>query len=150
MSQYPITVAVDLDDTIADASAVKYPEIGPPKKGARRALQILSDLGCVIRIYTCRLNAQSESPERQLERVTNYLRDQRIPHDDIVLAPEGKPFADFYIDDKAVRLTDWTTVLPFVIGQVKEKLQSRTASEAMIAHRVACRTLNLLARARRL
>jgi len=134
-----VVIAVDLDDTIADASLVQFPEIGPPKKGVREALRKFQDKGYVVRIYTCRMNGSHEG-RGQFERVAKYLKDHRIPYDDIVLAPEGKPFADFYIDDKAVRMTDWDSVSRFVVDSLNRKLASKTASEAMMSVRVALRT----------
>lgn len=112
--QVPKTIAVDFDGTICEFD---YPRIGKPKLGVKEALTMLRGLGYRIMIYSCRtchwhydiFGGDPKQPT--MERITvkqmiEYLDRNDIPYDLIDDGSRGKPLADFYIDDKAIRFED--------------------------------------------
>lgn len=95
-------IAIDFDGTIAVDKP--FPDVGEPMPGVKEALSKMKDLGYTILIYTCR-----SKTEEGIELVREYLDKYEIPYDSIF---EGeKPFARFYIDDRAIKFTDWKDVL---------------------------------------
>jgi len=121
------TVAVDFDGVIADDTGVEFPQIGSPKPGAVEGLRQLHNLGCRIRIYTCRLNRHSlieGTFQDQYEKIVAYLLENGIPYDDIVVFDEGKPFADIYLDDRAVNFVNWEQAVQETIEALDVKIAS--------------------------
>ncbi len=96
-------IAIDFDGTICKDK--KFPDIGEPEQGVKEALSKIKDLGYDILIYTCRSKDTEE-----LEVVREWLDKYEIPYDSIF---EGeKPFAKFYIDDRAIEFKgNWAEVL---------------------------------------
>lgn len=77
--------------------------------GAREALSQLREAGWRIIIFTVRGN---------IDGIAEYLAEQELPYDYINENPaqpkdgSGKPFADVYVDDRAVTFRgDWTQAL---------------------------------------
>lgn len=101
------TICVDFDGVIADYSngfqgTDVFGELIP---GAKRTLDILKADGWKIIIFTCREDSIA---------LRNYLFEHQIPYDlinvdkgQIPNGNPGKPNADVYLDDKAVRFTSW-------------------------------------------
>jgi len=98
-----LILAVDFDDTIAAND--RWPDIGAPKEGVREALIRLSEKYEII-IYTCRTNLSSHHREYSIKSIKEYMEVHQIPYDRLDLGLEGKVYADFYIDDKAVAFED--------------------------------------------
>jgi len=136
LSQAPI-IAVDFDDTIS-TSGVEYPEVGSPQEGAREALQALHDMGCRVRVYTCRCNGNSAKTgmlDIELKRVSDYMKENGLYFDDIVLPEEGKPFASFYVDNKGISYQgDWLAVMGIIQAGLTQRIahDQRTGQEVMI------------------
>lgn len=90
-ARYGRIVAVDLDATL-----LKYDEwideetFGDPLPGAIKAMMRLRAGGYIIVIHTCR---------RRLDLVESFLKHIQLPFDYI----EHKPYADYYVDDRAIR-----------------------------------------------
>jgi hypothetical protein len=115
---YRPMIAVDFDGTLCDAA---YPGIGQIKRGAKEALTTFRTLGYKILIYSCRtchwyydvFGGSPLEPTLQREKVRDmiaFLELHDIPYDEIDDGSRGKPPADFYIDDKAIRYDDvWNT-----------------------------------------
>lgn len=113
------TVAVDFDGTLCEW---KFPEIGEAKEGAAQALQRMRDAGYSILIWSCRTShwhydifgGDPEQPTLDRQRVREmreWLELHHIPFDEIDDGSRGKPLADFYIDDKAVRFeNNWSEI----------------------------------------
>lgn len=90
-------LAVDWDDTLVDAQTQEW------LPGARTAIIQLRIRGYEPFIHTCRANW----PEG-LASIEAKLAAERLS-----IRVEAKPYADFYIDDKAVPILDgdWQAVL---------------------------------------
>lgn len=88
-------LCADSADIYADFAAGRYQ---PMQAGAVEGLAWLRKNGYEIVIYTCR-------PYEQRGYLQEFLRTHRLEHDYIVF--HGKPRAEVYIDDKALRFTTW-------------------------------------------
>ena len=129
-------VAVDFDGTLCDH---EFPSIGAPKVGAKEALQRIRDLGFKILIWTCRTchfnyeifggDPSTHTFERQsVKDMIAWLDANEIPYDEIDDGSRGKPLADFYLDDKALRFdssTNW-----FTIANIIETYERNHASKS--------------------
>jgi hypothetical protein len=120
MSDQPLTIAVDLDGTLAHYSGWKgYHCIGDPLPGAVDVCRTLVEAGHTLFVYTCRCcdapiigadgggepfavsnPAVSESAARHIQI---WLRWHGFPLMTVWTGP-GKPFADVYLDDRAFRI----------------------------------------------
>lgn len=119
------TVCVDFDGTICEH---RYPDVGQLMPGVREALLRFRDLGFRIIISSCRTchwnyevfggNPEDSVMMRQPVRdMCDFLLQHDIPFDEIDFGDKGKVMADFYIDDKAVRFTNWHDVTQFIEGK---------------------------------
>lgn len=93
------TVAVDWDGTLVDDNKEWLPD-------AEYALRKLVRAGHTVLIYSCRtsyLVGQTEIREK--------LQEARLNKHVKVWTEAGKPNADVYVDDRAVRFTTWADVL---------------------------------------
>lgn len=113
---------IDLDGTIAreDSRDLMANE---PEPGAREALQRLKDAGFEVVVYTCRTNSRSTPDvEGEASNVKEWLDRHEIPYDRIDLGYEGKPHAQVYIDNKAMRYeggaADWENVVDAIMAGV--------------------------------
>jgi hypothetical protein len=89
------TACVDFDGVIAEYSGFQGIGVfGKPIGGTVEALQQLHNDGWHIIVFTSRV---------EQDRIASYLRNNGIPYDEIA----WKPMADVYIDDRAIRFTDW-------------------------------------------
>ncbi len=96
-----MTIFVDLDGVICTEERTFERPLAKPMPGARESLQALADQGHTIIIYTGR----SWSEQRVCQ---HWLDEHQIPHHGLHM---GKPIADVWIDDRAVRFTDWAQTL---------------------------------------
>jgi len=112
-------LAIDLDNTLAEDA--EFPKIGKPRKGAKKAMQRLREAGFKLAIYTCRLNGSRKSEDDyadQKRRIEKWLERWRIPFDELIESSEGKPFAEFYIDDRSIEFKDnWKEVADRIIDE---------------------------------
>lgn len=112
-------IAVDFDGTLCDH---EYPNIGKIKPGAKEALDLFRALGYTIMIWTCRtchfnydvFGGDPTQPTLERTRVLemkDFLKLHDIPYDIIDDGSKGKPGADYYIDDKAIRFqNNWAEI----------------------------------------
>ena len=103
-------IAVDLDGVIFEnlEEWKGLTHFGAPVADVREALGMLKGMGYNIIIYTCRTNEmiyKDECPDCLIAWVKKALDRAQIPYDDIEIF--GKPQAEFYIDDRAIRFTTW-------------------------------------------
>jgi hypothetical protein len=90
------TLALDWDDTLVGRASKQWqPE-------ALRALKLLLRSGNTVIVHSCRLGWPQGRDE-----IVAKLREERLAH---LVRLEPKPYADFYVDDKA-RLPDWPALL---------------------------------------
>jgi ribonucleotide monophosphatase NagD (HAD superfamily) len=97
----PKTVLVDLDGVICTEESFVERALAQPIAGAREALQKLRAAGYIVVVYT----ARGWNEQRV---VTQWLADHGFDYDGLHM---GKPVADIWIDDRAIRFTDWTDTL---------------------------------------
>ena len=117
-------IAVDLDGTILEFDWKRWVKermnyFGEPIPFAVDALQLLRRMGNIIVIHTSRINPAVHNEytfEQLCERVKSALAKHNIPYDHLWTGV-GKPIADFYIDDKAVRFINWDQA----IHEIKER-----------------------------
>lgn len=100
-------IAIDFDGTLVTD---RFPEIGEPIFFAFECLHRFKENGDKLILYTCR----EDSPERQyLTEAVEFCRERGIVFDAVnentpdspfnLLGKSRKPYADFYIDDKALQ-----------------------------------------------
>jgi phosphoglycolate phosphatase-like HAD superfamily hydrolase len=97
----PKTIMVDLDGTICTEERTFERPLATLIPGAREALERLRAAGHTIIVYTGR-----GWPEYRVTK--QWIDDHRIPYDGIHM---GKPIADVWIDDRALRFTNWADML---------------------------------------
>lgn len=115
------TIAVDLDGVIFEADGFGgINHVGKLIRNVRKSLRYLKySLGYRIEIYTCRLNKELNKGYSNIQlrrKIAKILLDHKIPFDGIALA---KPYADFYIDDRAIRFKDWASTVRFIKRRTK-------------------------------
>ena len=111
VAEHQRTACIDFDGPLADYSQgfLGVDKFGPPVDGAAEGMHELKDAGWKLIIHTTR-------PDTPVLRA--YLADNGIPFDEINTNSEqpeganpGKPIADIYLDDRAVRFTSWGKAL---------------------------------------
>jgi histidinol phosphatase-like enzyme len=100
------TVAFDLDGTLAKFSSWKgYSSIGNPVPKIAKLARKCKKAGAYIVIFTCRITtADNKVYLKSVNTVSQWLKSNRIPYDEIWLGI-GKPHADYYVDDRAIRVS---------------------------------------------
>jgi hypothetical protein len=94
-------IAVDFDGVLHDPdSRLPGYRMGQPVEGAVDAMRRLRDEDHTLIIHTVRDNWDLH--------VTKWLSYFRVPYHDVT---NVKPNADVFIDDKAIRFTDWHSTL---------------------------------------
>lgn len=93
------TWAIDFDGVIHDrAHPITGRRMGPPMEGAKEALISLKRRKHTIIVHTTMGNTPSG-----IKAVEEWMKYYDIPYDKVL----AKPFADVYLDDRAIRFTDW-------------------------------------------
>lgn len=90
----------DIDDTICKSIGTDYASAEPISDRVVRINQLF-DEGHIIKFYTAR---GSKSGINWREETEKQLRDWKINYHELHM---GKPYADFYIDDKAINEKDF-------------------------------------------
>jgi hypothetical protein len=120
----PRTICIDFDKTLCDSN---YPDVGPPKPGAKEALQAFRDMGFRIIVSSCRSCSQHwelyypntpfvPAKERPVHLVmVKWLDEHQMPYDEIDDGTLGKISALLYVDDKGLRfMDDWPWIVEWV------------------------------------
>ncbi len=118
-------IVVDLDGTICPIKQAgqTYDQL-EPLPGAVERLNLLKQNGHYIIIQTARNMATCQSNlgkvMKNIGKITlDWLEKYQIPYDEIYF---GKPNADLYIDDRALRFNDWNEATEqLMISLAKEK-----------------------------
>jgi hypothetical protein len=112
-----LTIAVDFDGTLCEYA---FPEIGEQTEEQKKLMDVLIELrrdGNKLILYTCR-GDNDEYP--CLTQAVEWCKKKGLEFDSInsnvpgfvkKSGPSPKPVADIYLDDKAVNVTDWRTLL---------------------------------------
>jgi len=111
-------IVVDFDGTIAHD---KYPNVGDPMPGVKRALEALKDAGYEIIIFTCRLTDRKPTEkEAEKERIEKWMKDHGIPFSYIDDGTNGKPRSEYTIDNKALNYgghtNDWEKIVQHILN----------------------------------
>ena len=111
------TVCVDFDGVIAEYDGWKgHEHFGDPNFGTKDALEMMKGRNWAIIVYTTRGNAE----------IAEYMAKHDLQYDWINHNPmvqgnnPGKPIADVYIDDNALRFTGWLDAW-FVLKRMEPK-----------------------------
>jgi hypothetical protein len=105
------TICIDFDGVISHYDGWKGIGIfGEPISGVKESLEHIREMGWQIIIHTTR---------GEVNHIDGYMKDHGIPYDHINYNPQqfehmnqGKPIADVYIDDRAIRFTgEWNADL---------------------------------------
>ena len=124
----PKRAMIDLDGTIHKYSqGYKNGEIYDDAfNGAKEVIDWLKKQGYEIVIFTTRASEQNADEnggdhEDQIKKVGEWLKDKGIYFDEITAE---KYAADFYIDDKAINISngDWKAVLNVIKKRIKYKV----------------------------
>ena len=115
-------IAIDFDNTIATTHNIN--DIRGPEPGALDALAKLKKAGWHILIYSCRNNtspsilAPGQKDQKEVfQDMVNFLHMFNVPYDAIDVGQHGKPFAQYYIDDKAIRYDkNWPEIVDFILN----------------------------------
>jgi len=97
----PKTIMVDLDGVICTEERTFERPLAQPVPGAREALARLKAAGHTVIVYTGR-----NWPEYRVTK--KWLDDHGFAYDALEM---GKPIADVWIDDRAIRFSDWNSTL---------------------------------------
>lgn len=139
-------IAVDFDGTLCEH---EFPGIGKVKAGAKEALMMFKALGYTIVIWSCRschwnydvFGGDPSQPVLEREKIKDmvaFLQREGIPYDIIDDGSKGKPLADFYIDDKAIRFqNNWPEIAHAVHNYQYGKAQQAQAAQVNQAQSAA-------------
>ena len=97
----PLTIFVDLDGVLATEERTFDRPLAAPLPGARDALAALHAAGRTVVVYTGR-----GWPEYRYTK--QWLDEHGFQYDALLM---GKPIADVWIDDRAIRHTGWADTL---------------------------------------
>lgn len=100
-SAKPKTIMVDIDGVICTEEKTFERALAKPLDGAREAIAKLRGAGHIVVLYTGR-----GWPEYRATKA--WLDQNGFEYDGIQM---GKPIADVWIDDRAVRFTNWNDTL---------------------------------------
>lgn len=106
-----MVIAVDLDGTLAEFGEWQgRDKIGDPLPGAVQAMWTLVSSGHNVFVYTCRCShelhaeyTEGHTVGESAAFVLAWLRRHRFPHMQVYVG-QGKPIADVYLDDRAMRV----------------------------------------------
>lgn len=106
-------ICIDVDGVVCFTRREEehYSEVKPIPR-AVKSIQKLKDDGHYIILHTSRHMKTCEGNigkivAKQGRTLLDWLDRHKIPYDEIWF---GKPLADVYIDDKAVKFVDWHTI----------------------------------------
>jgi ribonucleotide monophosphatase NagD (HAD superfamily) len=97
----PKTIMVDLDGVLCTEEKFFERPLAQPLDGAREGLRQLRAAGHTVVVYTARGWGEYKVTKK-------WLDDHGFEYDGLHM---GKPIADVWIDDRAVRFTNWADVL---------------------------------------
>jgi capsule biosynthesis phosphatase len=114
------TIVVDLDGTIAGEDSHELDK-NEPLPGCKEALDEIKAAGYEIVVFTCRMNSEGRPAyviALQKAAIEDWLTRYKIPFDEVYDGRYGKKRADFYLDNKAIRITpeNWADAAKEILG----------------------------------
>ena len=108
------TIGIDFDGTLCKKQSYGNGKIHEvPNEGAYEVMESLRKEGYQLTIFTVRLNPKKEggiAPKKaEIER---WLKLHNIPYDEVT---NNKPEAVVYVDDRAIRFTNWADIKNYFI-----------------------------------
>ena len=91
---------IDMDGTICTEERQFSRSLAKPNKGAIESINKLYNEGHTIVIYSART-------WQEYEMTKDWLLKYKINHHELIL---GKPIGDYWIDDRAIKFTNWVEV----------------------------------------
>lgn len=120
------TVAVDFDGVLHDWQGKYEPPSDPPIPGALEALKKLVDSGARVVIFSARCCCFDQHPlsvAPQRDEIISWLSKHGAQRDTHYHEVVGcKPVAAVYVDDRAVRFTDWASASEQIALALEGKL----------------------------
>lgn len=112
--QKPNTIGIDFDGTICQKQSFGDGKIWQkPMPNVKKVLSEMKQCEYKLVIFTVRLNPDMpgdvEAKKKEIER---WLLKHEIPYDDLT---NNKPSAVAYIDDRAIRFTNWEDISNYFI-----------------------------------
>lgn len=113
-------IMIDFDATIHQYSKRWHDgtPYDPPFEGSRDALRFLKSIGFEIVIFSTRFSEkENKDSENQKSMVAEWMSEYDIPYDRMTAE---KLAAEFYVDDRAVRIENgnWDPVISFIKGKL--------------------------------
>ena len=96
---------IDIDGTICDEKRQFSRSLAKPIPYAIQSLKELKKKGYILILYSARTWAE-------YEMTLSWLETNDVPFDQLIL---GKPEGDYWIDDRAIKYTNWKEVLEKII-----------------------------------
>lgn len=103
------TLGIDFDGTLCKKQPYGDGTIWQePNEGAAEAMKLLKKEGYRLVVFTVRLSPNMKGiVEIKKDRICNWLNKYGIPYDEVT---NNKPSAVAYVDDRAIRFTDWADI----------------------------------------
>lgn len=98
-------LVIDLDGTICTEEKQFSRSLAKPIKGAINAINNFKKSGYIIIIYSSRT-------WMEYEMTVDWLNKNNVIYDQLIL---GKPQGDYWIDDRALRFSDWESIVSQII-----------------------------------
>ncbi len=96
-------IAIDFDGVTHDyKNPIKGRRMGEPIKGTQQALTTLKERGYYIVIHSVWADTNGK------KTIADFMHYYKLSYDEIT---NVKPHAQYYIDDRAIRFTNWKEVL---------------------------------------
>lgn len=134
------TIAIDLDGVLAEYDGWKGIEhIGKPIPGAKELIERLLKYGDTIIINTTRTSPEDNkgyTSEQLVENVKGWLQENGFPENVEIWSGEGKPGADIYIDDRALKHEPNTPWDESAMNAVFEELMQQDPSLKGVTYNV--------------
>jgi len=125
---YQKTIAIDFDGTIAENN---YPKVGKLFKDVKEQLFRLKDAGYNLIVHTVRANPVWCKPE-DLIAMAECIKENDLPIDYIWMG-QGKPMAEYYIDDRGEKFTgDWVYTVDQILGKAGNTQKSVRPSKSSV------------------
>jgi hypothetical protein len=124
------TICVDFDGTLHDGV---FPNLGKPMPGAKEALALFRAVGFYIVVFSCRtagrypllFGYEQGLAKPVAQEMKQWLDRREMSYDEIDDGTLGKPIADYYIDDRAIRFNDnWPQIATYIERERERNVSS--------------------------